>query len=1500
MPKRVHSASDRDDISESTGTSKRTRKIGELSDTCQEFYDELRVHKTEDGKNPSETFLRLPNKRGNADYYTSISDPIDFTQIQQKIHSDGYTSFKQFIDDIELLITNAKNFYRKNSMEWKDANELSKYLHSKTKSDTVDSHYLEEFFTAIYNVQFDDRPITDIFLFLPSRKIYPDYYLIVTKPIDLKMIAMKIQNNEYGTLDDMENDLLLMISNARKYNDPKSQIYKDACALKKIITNVRNELESALKSPNDRLRLRKRDVLLSSEVANMEYPEEPDDEEIIPAQTDDADSETSSLGDEDDLYRILYNAIRYYKLGAQSLIDPFMKLPNRRFHQDYYEEIQRPIAMSVIKNHIKKGKYTHIDDLVDDLKLMFDNAMQYNQEGSLIYNSAKKLLDVTLMKAHELGYDEQKPRLKEVRVNLPMVTVKDEYHESPSPQSPNSQRGRPSKKSVIKTTEQNIQSIYTYIREYRENDVGLIAPFLELPSAEEYPDYYETIEHPIDMSMIKDKIDKGTYKREQDIIDDLNRMFNNAKVYNVDESYIFKYAARLEQALAIKFKGMIVKKEKPTPQLPRIINKRSLNTLQDKISYLIQAIKTYTDRHGRTLSSVFLTLPSKIDYPDYYEVIHKPIDLKRIESRQYSSINELSNDLKLMFENALLYNEPGSIIYRDALNLQRLFLEKKRDFIHNDNVQNLVSELMICLFIQLFNYEDQDGQYISDSFSELSEQVENEPFDIVYTFDLIRQNLDKHRYHRLDVFQDDLFKVFERVRKLSAANSPVYQDSIKLQRIYIRLRDDVCQHGSLLRSPALLFNEERFQEELVRERTDKNSTTNTNNQNSISPTKSSDSDEHKVSPMKIISPIEKSSLSKGQTYYLGDFVYIEPSDESSEAVIVCIESFERKNNEDYFNGLQFVRPDETYHTPTQKFLRQEVFLTQTIEHISMNKIQNLCYVLHVKDYFKSQPILEENNLPFADQDVYVCESRYNIKTKMFKKIKWWNVPENKRVKLIPRDVPLENIRMPSTLVHHRSSTIDNDSNNIDVIDKTKEIILYDAVINEKLNENSSIKRDYYEQIVTSTNRFYKVGDFVYVMNVENHNNNNNNNNNGLQKQFISRIDKIWKENDSYYLSGPVFIQPSDINNREQLIVTSKCFYEREVIKRDGPSTQIALHNIRGKCSVLSVKHFCTHRLTEISESDVYVCESKYVIDDHSLRGLSKPLKRISLSSKATADEIWTFRKELLLKQEAPGGLLKLVDEGSVMDVDDSSNHIVNGDDHHSHIETSNSGTNLNSSFSNRYSSNRKSNRRVSITRPISGYLVFASESRKRLVRDNPGIPFGDLSRIIGDQWRRLLGPEREKYEEKARERAKEQETQIINNPIVNEPPPRVINGPVTMNGYYPNVHPPMNGILPVLLKAPTVPVVSCPPRIQRAVHPETYSRYIDHLKNDHPFISDWPKQIKASIVNNGNTSSRTLPSHWFMNNSPGFYNNVYEALWSMRDNMWSDVVRVRNISSDEW
>jgi len=48
------------------------------------------------------------------------------------------------------------------------------------------------------------------------------------------------------------------------------------------------------------------------------------------------------------------------------------------------------------------------------------------------------------------------------------------------------------------------------------------------------------------------------------------------------------------------------------------------------------------------------------------------------------------------------------------------------------------------------------------------------------------------------------------------------------------------------------------------------------------------------------------------------------------------------------------------------------------------------------------------------------------------------------------------------------------------------------------------------------------------------------------------------------------------------------------------------------------------RLTEISENDVYVCESKYIADDHSLRSLTKGLKVKKINIEETIKTIISF------------------------------------------------------------------------------------------------------------------------------------------------------------------------------------------------------------------------------------------------------------------------------------
>ena len=84
-------------------------------------------------------------------------------------------------------------------------------------------------------------------------------------------------------------------------------------------------------------------------------------------------------------------------------------------------------------------------------------------------------------------------------------------------------------------------------------------------------------------------------------------------------------------------------------------------------------------RRARVLSTAFMAPVSADDYPDYHETISDPICLEQIREKldtdpSYSLI-KLQVDMKLLKDNAELYNEQGSIVYEDAGKLFSVFLE---------------------------------------------------------------------------------------------------------------------------------------------------------------------------------------------------------------------------------------------------------------------------------------------------------------------------------------------------------------------------------------------------------------------------------------------------------------------------------------------------------------------------------------------------------------------------------------------------------------------------------------------------------------------------------------------------------------------------------------------------------------------------------------------------------------------------------------------------------
>ena len=98
--------------------------------------------------------------------------------------------------------------------------------------------------------------------------------------------------------------------------------------------------------------------------------------------------------------------------------------------------------------------------------------------------------------------------------------------------------------------------------------------------------------------------------------------------------------------------------------------------LQEKMRQLYETLRDYKDTKGRQLSLIFLRLPNMKEFPDYYEVIKRPIDFEKIGAKlkqgQYLNLEACFDDFALMFDNACKFNEPDSQIYKDALTLNGL------------------------------------------------------------------------------------------------------------------------------------------------------------------------------------------------------------------------------------------------------------------------------------------------------------------------------------------------------------------------------------------------------------------------------------------------------------------------------------------------------------------------------------------------------------------------------------------------------------------------------------------------------------------------------------------------------------------------------------------------------------------------------------------------------------------------------------------------------------
>ena len=237
--------------------------------------------------------------------------------------------------------------------------------------------------------------------------------------------------------------------------------------------------------------------------------------------------------------------------------------------------------------------------------------------------------------------------------------------------------------------------------------------FVELPSREDYPDYYATIKHPICFDDVDKKLAAGKYRRLASVRDDLTLVFTNAKKYNQTGSLIYEAAKVLQRELFEVYEeltdgngdsdvddppaalsqlptvdGQPVKRKRgrpprgdmrPFPEKPSDTSySRRGPTLKPWLNRKLFETMQIEDG-GRKLADAFRDLPERQHWPEYYQYVQQPMSFKivntKIQGRKYNNVDEFAQDVRLIFSNALYFNESGSRVYKDAKILQHHFGE---------------------------------------------------------------------------------------------------------------------------------------------------------------------------------------------------------------------------------------------------------------------------------------------------------------------------------------------------------------------------------------------------------------------------------------------------------------------------------------------------------------------------------------------------------------------------------------------------------------------------------------------------------------------------------------------------------------------------------------------------------------------------------------------------------------------------------------------------------
>uniref|UniRef100_A0A0K0FHB2 Polybromo (inferred by orthology to a D. melanogaster protein) n=1 Tax=Strongyloides venezuelensis TaxID=75913 RepID=A0A0K0FHB2_STRVS len=943
----------------------------------------------------------------------------------------------------------------------------------ESKSETFDQWKLEIILKGIVNLSDESgRMIAPIFKVLETKDEFPEYYKIIQNPVDLKTIAVRVLKNNYKNWEEFESDIELLVSNAKKFNGARSEIGKDAVTIYEFVKKRKDEINKLKRRANKSVLDEAR-----AEVTALANATLVDDEAVL---TEDEDDEANGSAD-NDLSKFYWFLREQKKKNKEYLCNFFFELPLKSQYPEYYEEIEEPMSLYAINNKLKKGIYKKIEELIADFMLICSNAKKFNIESSVIYKDAvtlEKILNEEIEKrsivlsgtSNKTVIDKKikKELIDEEFDNTGMVQVarRSKYGNIPGFTPIAGKKGRKSVDERWTIYILRLTNVWNRLCEIYIDNRRIIDPFMQLPPKEHFTHYFPMIQNPIDMITVKKRLEDRCYLSSTEFQNDLLLIFDNAMMANPPNQFIFHDAQFLKSKVlefinelaphepllspqsfkeqrkkkVIKDSISIISEDSSISPSPKISKSTiadnvfgetedhemtikipiGLSKEQAQMYEFFNIIVDYKAPDNRVLSYNFDKLPTKAEYPDYYEEIKKPMDLEKIRQKlinqTYSNINVFLSDMILVFSNACTFNDPESQLYMDAFTLLKLVIHEKDNFDikpHIPPVQCEVQKILHRLIDEVLSLVSNNGKKVSESLSKLPTLLEQNEISHElwpFTLDEIKANVDRRKYRRVDRLQEDVFYLFSTARKIATPEDTIYEDTVTLQTHFISQRDDAMKN--LLISSARFFTDRQLTDEINATGRKKRTIKGDSEHKDIDVESegasmkgsvkeegegilkntvkfnNSDSDNGILHPRyeQIISTSQSLNLSNegttSQCYEimqygrfwlkLGDGVLVFNEKKAYCDVMRIDKLWKTGDGKAYFSGAWFARPIEVVHDESRLFYVNEVFaVDQRDMTVNCDNIQSKCSILTPKQYET------ERKTEIPECDVFVCE--YKVK-----------------------------------------------------------------------------------------------------------------------------------------------------------------------------------------------------------------------------------------------------------------------------------------------------------------------------------------------------------------------------------------------------------------------------------------------------------------------------------------------------------------------------------------